>query len=137
MSRKIKKHIIKLSHLKVDIEIWYSKTLSIREMDEILAKQYPSVFENMSSSDLDETLALTVPKTAETPIMLLINDKSSLYDISHEAIHLTTQIFSHIGESHTVDNDEFFAYTFSSIFEDIMNIVEKKFKNTSKVNKAD
>jgi hypothetical protein len=109
------------------LEVWYSKTLTITEMDKILGNVYPETNEIFTTINLENCAALTI-----TPIngkmFMLLNFDSTVADIHHESIHIATHIFDYIGQPHTMDSDEFFAYTSTSIFEDILKLIKNKFK---------
>lgn len=132
MTRKIRKHRFKYKHLRIDVEVWYSKTLSIAEMDKAMEEVYPELA-SMEDSGLEGCAALTVEPIQGNLILVLFNQQSTISEIHHETVHITTLIFNYIGQSHTIDSDELYAYTSTSIFEDIVDVIKNKFKGTIKV----
>lgn len=132
MTRKIRRHTFKYPHLRQSLEVWYSKTLTIAEMDGYLSQKYPETA-TMEIVDTVDIAALTVAPTSESPIVMLLNNKSSISDVHHETIHVTMHFFHVMGQTHNIENDEFFAYTSTSIFEDIFNVITKRFGGTLKL----
>lgn len=132
MTRKIRRHTFKYPHLRQSLEVWYSKTLTIAEMDEYLAQKYPETAA-METNDTVDIAALTVAPTSDSPIVMLLNNRSSVSDIHHEVIHVTMHFFDNMGQSHNIENDEFFAYTSTSIFEDIVALISERFGGTLKL----
>lgn len=127
MTRKIKRCTIPYDHFKKDLEIWYSSTLTIREMDEYVCDMYPD--ENDQSDILvSGTLgALTIVNDG-MPVIVLFNKGVTMNIIVHESIHISQAFFCNVGSQHNEQTDELYAYATEKIFTDIVNTLVNKFK---------
>ena len=112
--------------INYNLIIYYHKALSIKDIYNKVIKREAKLSESLPEEQ-DDTAALSLV-TEEAYSYLIINSKTTLSQLHHEAIHITTAAFNFIGSRHTEETDELCAYHSHCIFDFILTTLLTKFK---------